>query len=318
MFGVGLIVIAAFIVALFVGISIGASSVPPAFGPVRSSGSLGILQSALLAGIAAAAGAIIQGGRVTDTIGSEITIESIIGPQALVILSVASVLVIISVIFKYPMPTAFTVVGAVIGSALSFGSSLQTSVLYTVFLYWLLVPFLALGMGYVFSKYLRKVLDKEKSKRSLRYLTVITGLFLAYTAGANSVGLAVGPLQGLGYPKLSILILGGVSIFIGGLIFSPKIIDAISFEYASLGTRRSSASLGSAAILAQIGVFLGVPVSFNQAIIATTIGSGLVTGKSSIGKKKLFFTALAWISAFLIAIASTYILSEVLQRTLIA
>ncbi len=312
-----IIVLLAFIVAIFVGISIGASSVPPAFGPVRSSGSLGILQSALLAAIAAAAGAIIQGGRVADTIGSNITSSALMGPQALIVLLIASILVIVSITFKYPMPTAFTVVGAIIGSAISFGNEIQSFVLSSIFLYWLAVPLLAIIMGYVSSKYLRRFVDKEKSKKPLKYLTLFMGFFLAYTAGANSVGLAVGPLQSFGYPMIILLILGGISILIGALIFSPKIIDAVSFEYASIGTRRSTASLGSAAILAQIGVFLGIPVSFNQAIIASTIGSGLVTGKSTVGKKKLLFTVLAWLSAFLIAIVSTYALSEAVQHFLI-
>jgi|GEM_PF-397399 len=308
-----LIVLLAIIVAIFVGISVGSSSVPPSFGPVRSSGSLGILQSALLAGIAAAAGAFLQGGRVTETIGSNILIGEMIGIQSLVILLVASILVIISVIFKYPMPTAFTVVGAVIGSALSFGNQISSSVLSIIFIYWLTIPLFALIMGYVSSKYLQKFVDKRKSEKALKYLTLLMGLFLAYTAGANSVGLAVGPLQSFGFSMSFLLILGGVSILIGALILAPKIIDAVSFEYANMGTRRSSASLSSAAILAQIGVFIGVPVSFNQAIIASTIGSGLVKGKSSIGKKKLVFTVGMWFLAFLVAIGATYFLSEVLQ-----
>ncbi|MFW5902701.1 MAG: anion permease [archaeon] len=308
-----LIILLAIIVAIFVGISIGASSVPPSFGPVRSSGSLGILQSALLAGLAAAAGAFFQGGRVTNTIGSNIILGEMIGLQALTILLVASILVIISVTFKYPMPTAFTVVGAVIGSALSFGNQISSPVLSSIFIFWLAIPFFALAMGYISSKYLRKFVDKRKSKKMLKYFTLLMGLFLAYTAGANSVGLAVGPLQSFDFSMSFLLVLGGISILMGALILSPKIIDAVSFEYAGIGARRSSASLGSAAILAQIGVFLGVPVSFNQAIIASTIGSGLVTGKSTIGKKKLLFTVGAWFLAFLISIVATFALSEALK-----
>ncbi|MFW6064696.1 MAG: hypothetical protein ACOC8Y_03870 [Candidatus Natronoplasma sp.] len=44
------------------GIFIGSSAVPSAFGPVTSSGSIGILKSALLAGIVACLGAVIQDG----------------------------------------------------------------------------------------------------------------------------------------------------------------------------------------------------------------------------------------------------------------
>ncbi|MBS3790677.1 MAG: anion permease [Candidatus Thermoplasmatota archaeon] len=310
------IVFLAFVAAIFTGISIGASSVPPAFGPVTSSGIFGILESALLAGIAASIGAIVQGGSVTNTIGSGLIHGQIQNLQAFTILLIASILVIASVITKYPMPTAFTVVGAVIGSAFSFGNDLKMNSILRVAGYWLIIPFLAIGIGYIVSKTLRHYLSKEKSKKPIRYLTLLMGLFVAYNAGANSVGLAVGPLQGLGYPMIALLLFGGLAILIGAWIFSPKIIDAVSFEYSNVGPRRSAAALGTAALLAQIGILFGIPISFNEAIIASVIGSGLVVGKSNTSKKKIGFTGFAWISAFFLAIGLTYVTGKVFQYIL--
>ncbi len=310
---IDLIAVLAIITAIFMSISIGASAAPPAFGPVTSSRSSGVLRSALLAGLAAALGAILQGSNVTTTISSGIVYGGISTLQAFAILLVSSILVIASVITKYPMPTAFTIVGAVIGSALSFGNSIQVLSVRTIVLYWILIPFLALGISYIFSKSLRYFLDKEKTKTPIKYLTLMMGLFVAYTSGANSVGLAVGPLQSLDSPMIILLVMGGASILVGALVFSPKIIDAVSFEYSNIGPRRSVAALGTAAILAQIGIFFGIPISFNEAIIMSIIGSGLVIGKKNIGKRKLIFTGGAWISAFFISIAVTYTLGEILQ-----
>ncbi|MFW6048058.1 MAG: anion permease [Candidatus Natronoplasma sp.] len=308
-----IIVFLVFIAAIFTGISIGASSVPPAFGPVTSSGIFGVLRSALLAGLAATLGAILQGGSVTNTIGTGLIFGRIQNLQAFTILLIASILVIASVITKYPMPTAFTVVGAVIGSALSFGNGLRTGSIIKVTGYWLIIPFLAIGIGYIISKSLLHFLPKEKSKKPVRYLTLLMGAFVAYNAGANSVGLAVGPLQGLGYSMISLLSIGGISILIGAWLLSPKIIDAVSFEYSNVGPRRSAAALGTAALLAQIGILFGIPISFNEAIIFSIIGSGLVVGKANIGKKKLAYTGFAWIFAFFLAISLTYIVGEAFQ-----
>ncbi|MFW5928471.1 MAG: anion permease [Thermoplasmatota archaeon] len=308
-----LIIVLAFVAATFTGISIGASSVPPAFGPVTSSGTSGILKSALVAGIAASVGAVLQGGSVTNTIGSGIMFGEITDLQAFTILLIASILVIASVITKYPMPTAFTVVGAVIGSAFSFGNDLHYNSILKVAGYWILIPFLAIGISYAISKLLRHYLSKKKSKKPIRYLTFSMGLFVAYNAGANSVGLAVGPLQGLGYSMLTLLLLGGASILIGAWVFSPKIIDAVSFEYSNVGPRRSASALGTAALLAQIGILFGIPISFNEAIIASVIGSGLVVGKSNISKKKIGFTTFAWFFAFFLSIGLTFLLGEALQ-----
>ncbi len=303
----------ALIASVFMGISIGSSAVPPAFGPVTSSGSIGILKSALLAGLAACLGAIVQGGRVTATVGSGMIFGEIQTLQALTILTVASLLVIISVLTKYPMPTAFTIVGSVIGSAFSFGDNIRWTTIQRIVGYWAIVPILAVISAYLISWLLQKYLSKEESKKPVQYLTLLMGIFVAFTAGANSVGKAVGPLMGLGFDLMILLVLGGLSILAGAWVLSPKIIDAVSFEYSNIGPRRSVSALGTAAILAQIGVFLGVPISFSQAIIASTIGSGLVVGGAGIGKKKITFTAAAWISAIFIAIGLTYVLGNTLQ-----
>ncbi|MEF8836004.1 MAG: inorganic phosphate transporter [Candidatus Thermoplasmatota archaeon] len=310
---IDLILLFALAASIFMGISIGASSVPPAFGPVSSSGASGILKSALIAGIAASLGAIIQGGSVTNTIGSGIIFGEIQELQAFSILFIASILVIGSVITKYPMPTAFTVVGAVVGSAFSFGNGVQWSSLRDIVGYWLIIPFLAIGISYSLAKVLRYYLSKKKSKKSIRYLTLSMGLLVAYTSGANSVGLAVGPLSSVGFPIILLLIIGSVSILVGAWTFSPKIIDAVSFEYSNVGPRRSAAALGTAALLAEIGILLGIPISFSEAIIASVIGSGLVVGKANIGKRKIAFTTGGWIGAFFLSGILTFLLGTVLQ-----
>lgn len=306
------VIVLAVIVSIFMGISIGASSVPPAFGPVRSSGFSGVLQASLIAGIAAALGAFIQGGSVTKTVGSGIVSGGITELQAFLILFIGSALVIVSVVTSYPMPTAFTVVGAVIGSAYSFGNSVNFMGVSRVVGYWISIPFLAVAIGFVIAKIIRRYIDREKNRRAIELLTFLIGLFVAFTAGANSVGLAVGPLQGFGFSNSFLLGLGAFSILAGALILSPKIVEAVSFEYSNVGPRRSIAGLGTAAILAQIGVLFGIPISFNEAIIAAIIGSGMVEGSSNIGKRKMVFTVVAWISAFLLSIILTYGLSELL------
>jgi PiT family inorganic phosphate transporter len=124
---------------------------------------------------------------------------------------------------------------------------------------------------------------------------------MAFTAGAGSVGLAVGPLTSLDIPAYILLWLGGISILAGAWMYSPRIIRAVSFDYSNIGPRRSIAALLTASILAQIGIFYGVPISFNEAIIASVIGSGLVEGKSNTDSKKILYTVGAWASAFVLS-----------------
>lgn len=306
-----LLYVSALAASIFMGISIGASTVASAFGPVNSARSANVLRSALLAGLFAFLGAITQGQNVTETVGSGIIGGEIQTIQAALILFIAAALVIISVLGNYPMPTAFTVIGAVIGSGIAFGNPLQTAGITKIIGYWLLIPFLSVGLSYLIAKILRKYVSKENSEREIRILLLLTGSYVAYSAGASAVGLAVGPLTGLIDSTGTLLWMGGLAILMGAWLYSPRIIRSISFDYSNIGPRRSIAALGTAAILAQAGIIYGIPISFNEAVIASVIGSGLVEGKSNTDTKKIGKTAAAWTGAFILAMALGFALSRI-------
>lgn len=300
---------AAVLASLFMGISIGSSTVASTFAPVNSSGTANVFRSAFLAGIFALLGALTQGANVTETVGSGLLAGQITLLQAAVVLMVAAGLVIVSVLTDYPMPTAFTVVGAVIGSGLGFSNAVQWAEVGRIIGYWLLVPVLSLPLGYGIAKLLRKYVSKENSARELRILLLLSGSYVAYSAGASAVGLAVGPLSALELDSFTILAFGGFSILAGTWMYSPRIINAISFDYSDLGPRRSIAALAAAGSLAQVGVFMGIPISFNEAVIASVVGSGMVTGRSGSGNSKIFYTGAAWTFAFLLSIGLTFVIS---------
>jgi len=293
-----------FIAAAFMGISIGASSVAATFGPVSSSGAMNVLRAGLVAGIFAFLGSVLQGHNVADTIGSGLLNTEIQVVQAGAILFVAGVLVLVSVLTDYPMPTAFTTVGAVIGSAYGFGGSVNWSGVSEVVLYWLAVPIFSLALAYSIAVLLQKYIPKD-AKKPIRYLLLISASYMAYTTGAGSVGLVSGPLMALNYSQTFLIWFGAVLILLGTWMYSPRIIKAVSYDYSNIGPRRSIAALSAGGIMAQVGVFLGAPVSANLAIIAAVIGGGMVEGKSNRDMRKIGFTVFAWVSAFFLAIAAT-------------
>lgn len=305
-----IILVFALLASAFMGISIGASSVAPAFGPVNSSGTASILRSALLAGVFAFIGSVVQGANVSATVGSGILGAELAVFEGALVLLIGSALVIASVLTDYPMPTAFTLVGAVVGVGLGSGYAISSPVMGKIVLYWLLIPIPAVMLGYVIARLLRRFVPEEGYELHIKGLLLVSGAYMAYTAGAGSVGLAVGPLQSTGYSMNLLLILGGLTILLGSWIYSPRIIRAVSVDYTNMGPRRSIAALLSAAFLAQIGIFFGVPISFNEAIIASVIGSGLVESRSNFDARKISRTASAWVGAFLLAIAIGFSLAR--------
>jgi len=295
----------AVVAAIFMGISIGASSVAPSFAPVNSSAGMNVMRLALLAGIFAFLGAVLQGQNVAETVGAGILFGSISTIQGASILFIGSSLVIISVLTDYPMPTAFTVVGSVIGSGIAFGNGFNLQEISMIIGFWVLTPLFSLVLSYSLARLLRKYVPAEGSENFINYLLLISGSYVAYTAGAASVGLAVGPLGSISVNSSNLLLLGGFSILIGSWIISPRIINAVSYDYSNVGPRRSVAALAASGLIAQIGIFIGAPVSFNLAIVASVLGSGLVEGKDNRSNAKVYKTVLAWVSAFALSIVLT-------------
>lgn len=295
----------ALVAAVFMGVSIGASSVAPSFAPVNSSGKSNVMRLALLAGLFAFIGSVVQGQNVADTVGSGILVGGITTLQAASILFVGAGLVIISVLTDYPMPTAFTVIGAVIGSGIGFGNALNFGEIGMITGFWIATPLVALQLAYIFARLIRRFVPKEGSERLINYLLLVSGSYVAYTAGAASVGLAVGPLQSLSMSTANLLLLGGLAILLGSWMISPRIIKAVAYDYSNVGPRRSVAALAASGLLAQIGIQIGAPVSFNLAIVAAVIGSGLVEGTGNRSDEKIYRTLLAWIGAFILSIALT-------------
>jgi len=81
-------------------------------------------------------------------------------------------------------------------------------------------------------------------------------------------------------------------------------IKSLARDYSSLGPRRSIAALVPSFLIAQLAVFLGVPVSFNEIIVSAIIGSGAaVGGTEAIDPRKILVTVGAWVGSFALALS---------------
>jgi phosphate/sulfate permease len=93
---------------------------------------------------------------------------------------------------------------------------------------------------------------------------------------------------------------------------SPRILQAVAREYSALGVRRSIAALVPAFIIAQTAIILGYPISFNNIILWSIIGSGLTGGTGSISVRKTGFTVGVW----LLTLAAAGVVAFVVYRAL--
>lgn len=309
------LVVAAFVGGAFAAWVIGANSASPSFGPVTSAGAAHIFRGSLIVGLAAFLGAVIQGGAVTDTVGNQM----VQGMQfdilhAAIILLTASILILGSVLMKYPMPTAFTLVGSALGVGVAAGGTPNIPQLKFIGLVWLIIPFVGITIGYVAARFIRGFFDKnERNKKYMRQAVLGLGAYTAFTAGANQSGLIIGPLiNAVNVDMIYLLVFAGAGMVVGAWTGSPRIIESVSNEYSLMGPRRAISALLAASLIAQVATLYGVPVSFNEAVISAVIGAGLVEGRSGIGRRKILKTVMAWIGALLVSFGAAFIVMQVI------
>ena len=160
----------------------------------------------------------------------------------------------------------------------------------------MLVTSLAFG-ALVFYAMRRSMLDSVDG--GIRQFLIGLGAVVAFSSDGSQVGLATGPLEplfdSLGTPGILLLLLGSVGILLGAWMGSPRLLQAVSREYSQLGVRRSIAALIPGFVIAQVVIALGIPISFNNIIISSVIGSGLVVGSTGVSGRKIGVTVAAWL-----------------------
>ncbi|GAB7094748.1 inorganic phosphate transporter [Halolamina litorea] len=153
---IGTAVVAA-LASLFMAWAIGAgSSGSTPFAPAVGANAISVMRAGLVVGVLGFAGAVLQGQSVTEAVGSElIGGVSISALAATVGLLTAAILVALGVFKGYPIATAFTVTGAVVGVGLAMGGTPAWAKYRQIVTLWVLTPFIGGGIAYVTARLLR-------------------------------------------------------------------------------------------------------------------------------------------------------------------
>jgi len=165
--------------SLFMAWAIGAgSSGSTPFAPAVGANAISVMRAGFFVGVLGLAGAVLQGANVTEAVGTELVGGPPLGSAAATLaLLTAAVLVAIGVFAGYPIATAFTVTGAVVGVGLAAGGTPAWAKYQEITAVWVAVPFVGGGVAYGVARLLRN--EGVPERLAVPALAGLVGLILA-------------------------------------------------------------------------------------------------------------------------------------------
>ena len=286
-------VVATFAVAalasLFMAWAIGAgSSGSTPFAPAVGANAISVMRAGFIVGLLGFLGAVLQGQNVSNAIGTELIVgQTLTATAAVVGLLTAAGLVAIGVFTGYPIATAFTVTGAVVGVGLALGGDPAWAKYQQIVTLWVLVPFVGGGVAYATARTLRS--ERVAERVAVPLLGALVGALVATIQfallgdgdGPRSIAQATGDLLAL--PPVAGIDSGVVvatllaALLAGGLLYRDMAADE------ARGQRRFLLALGGLVAFSaggsQVGLAIGplVPLldDVTVPLIALLVGGGL-------------------------------------------
>jgi PiT family inorganic phosphate transporter len=167
------------VASLFMAWAIGAgSSGSTPFAPAVGANAISVMRAGFVVGILGLLGAVLQGANVTEAVGRELIGGVTLSPvAATVALSLAALLVAVGVFAGYPIATAFTVTGAVVGVGLALGGDPAWAKYREISTLWVLTPFVGGGVAYATARFLRS--ESVPERYAIPALAGVVGIILA-------------------------------------------------------------------------------------------------------------------------------------------
>ncbi|WP_122089865.1 inorganic phosphate transporter [Halalkalicoccus subterraneus] len=284
-----LTVLIAALASLFMAWAIGAgSSGSTPFAPAVGANAISVMRAGFFVGILGFLGAVLQGANVSEAVGRElISGVTLSGEAAAVGLLTAATLVAIGVFTGYPIATAFTVTGAIVGVGLALGGDPAWAKYTEIGTLWVLTPFVGGGIAYGTARVLRA--EDVPERYTVPILAGVVGLILANIEfallGPPDVGQSVAETVSiaLGSPAVA-----GIEVGVGGVTLLAAIACGLllyrDIRGDAAGAQRRfllvlgglvAFSAGGSQVGLAIGPLLPLLDPFDLSLTAILVGGGI-------------------------------------------
>ena len=280
---IGLFLVAG-VASLFMAWVIGAgSSGATPFAPAVGANAISTMRAAFVVGIFGFAGAVVQGANVSEAVGRGL-VGGVSLPVAgvIVVLLVGAGLMAVGIATGYPIATAFTVTGSVVGVGLALGGTPVWSKYVQIGAVWVLTPFVGGGLAYGIASVLpRQDVPERYSVPVLAGVVaaVLANVEFAYLGPGSAAGSLVATVQravgadGLG---AAIAVSSLVALAVGGFVswdVRRNAADGLRRVLLALGSLVAFSAGGS-----QVGLAVGPLVPLLDAVTVVPVVAVLVGG----------------------------------------
>jgi len=179
-------------------IGAGSSGATP-FAPAVGANAISTMRAAFVVGIFGFAGAVTQGANVSETLGSGLVGGvSLPATGVIVALGIGAGLMAVGIRTGYPIATAFTVTGAVVGVGIALGGTPEWATYRQIGAVWVFTPFVGGGIAFAIASVLPR--DGVPERLSIPLLAalvaaVVVNLQFAFVGPGTSAGSIVGAIQ---------------------------------------------------------------------------------------------------------------------------
>ncbi len=248
--------------SFFMAWTIGAgSSGSTPFAPAVGANAISIMRAGFVVGILGFLGAVLQGANVSEAVGNELVVGvTLTAEAAIAALLVAAILVAVGVFTGYPIATAFTVTGAVVGVGLAIGGAPAWGKYQQIAALWVGTPFLGGGAAYATARLLAD--ERAPERIVVPALAGVVGLLIANVEfallGSDGEGatLATAAARSLGGPEAAVS--AGVSLAVA-VAFALAMARELRVDVAR-GQRRFLLALGGLVAFSAGGTQVGLAV----------------------------------------------------------
>ena len=281
---------------VFLGWSLGANDASNVFGAAVSSRMIKFWTAAFLAAAFVLLGALLEGQAGIETLKglTHLSLE-----QAVICSVGAALTVTLMTVLALPVSTSQAVVGAIIGIGF-LNREINVSGLEKVVACWIGTSIGGAIFAFIVYKslafvYNRAPLNLFKTDRMVRIALIAASSYGAYTLGANNVANVTAVFVGAGkLNSFSAALVGGLSIGLGILTFSGRVIETIGKRLVKVDAFSALVVVLAEALTVHLYTFVGVPVSTSQAVVGAVLGIGIIRGIKSVGGRTLSNVVLAW------------------------